>query len=415
MNTVSIPYLQLFNSFKKGFTPGKNIAFYPALGVKITRNKFNSPGADVLPGAKEYLCSAHNIRFDADKPCAPPEHLIYPGLLKTPDIEITCNRKFEYLVMSDEKDKICDEAIIILHGLNEKQWDKYLPWAYQLLKKTGKAVILFPLAFHMERAPADWSDQRLMKKAAENRMKESHSNSHTSFVNAAISTRLEEDPRRFFWSGLETFMDVRKLLEELKQGAVPGFSAGTTADLMAYSIGAYFALIFMMADPAGLLSEARLFLFCGGATLDRMYPISRYILDARAASRLNSFYLEHINNGFTDEPRMKHYLGGTGHIEENFFKTMLVYHKGKRERENRLKELAPKIRATALMLDEVVPPAEILNTLRGELRDIEIPVDIVDFPYPYTHVTPFSLQEKYSGEVTKAFDMVMNKAGDWLS
>lgn len=413
MNSKAIPYIQLFNTFKKGPPPGEDGTAYPSLGVNIASRKFRSEGSLVLPGAMEYHCALHDLRFKADKPCAPPEHLEYPELLKIPDIDIICNREFEYLIMTHDTKRDYENAIIIFHGLNEKKWDKYLPWTYRLLKQTGKAIILFPLAFHMDRAPAEWANAKLMQRTAENRMKESGSNSHTSFVNAAISTRLEEDPRRFFWTGLETFMDVRTLLKQLKEGGVKGFSKGTVADIMAYSIGAYFALIFAMADPEGLLSAAKLFLFCGAATLDRMYPISRYILDARATSRLNSFYLEHVNNGFAKEDRLRHYLE-TEHSGESYFKTMLLYHYNKAERESRLRGLAGRISAVALRQDEVVPPAEVLNTLKGEMRDIDIPVEVLDFPYPYTHVTPFVLQERYSHEVTEAFDVVMTKAGDWL-
>ena len=414
MDSAAIPYLELFNTFKKGPAPGENTTSYPSLGAEITRHKFSSAGAFVLPGAKEYHCAGHRIQFGPDKPCAPPEYSHYPELLKIPDIDITCNKEFEYLVMNHGDNRSYSKAIIIFHGLNEKKWDKYLPWAYRLLKNTGKAVVLFPLAFHMDRAPLEWTEQRIMKQAAESRMKESRSNSHTSFVNAAISTRLEEDPRRFFWTGLQSFMDVRNLLKHLKDGAVAGFAPGTSADIMAYSIGAFFSLILIMADPEGMLSASRLFLFCGGATLDRMYPISRYILDARAASRLNSFYLEHVNNGFAEEDRLRHYLDKE-HSGASYFNMLLLYHHRKAERESCLRKLAPKVSAVALKQDTVVPPAEILNTLKGEMRDIEIPVEVLDFPYPYTHVTPFTLQEKFSKEASEAFNQVMNKAGEWLS
>ena len=70
--------------------------------------------------------------------------------------------------------------IIVFHGLNEKKWDKYLPWAYGLATQTGKAVVLFPIAFHMSRAPERWSSRQEMYAIAQKRMNEFPDNSETS-------------------------------------------------------------------------------------------------------------------------------------------------------------------------------------------------------------------------------------------
>jgi hypothetical protein len=45
------------------------------------------------------------------------------------DSEINENREFRYPVFLPEGYKQTNRAIILLHGLNEKSWDKYLPWA----------------------------------------------------------------------------------------------------------------------------------------------------------------------------------------------------------------------------------------------------------------------------------------------
>ena len=59
--------------------------------------------------------------------------------------------------------------LLLFHGLNEKDWDKYLPWAHALARATGKAVLLFPTAFHMNRAMGHWSDHRCMHRASQER------------------------------------------------------------------------------------------------------------------------------------------------------------------------------------------------------------------------------------------------------
>jgi hypothetical protein len=43
---------------------------------------------------------------------------------------------------------ISDRAIILLHGLNERKWDKYFTWAHFLLqKKPLKPSFYFPFRF----------------------------------------------------------------------------------------------------------------------------------------------------------------------------------------------------------------------------------------------------------------------------
>ncbi|NBB90561.1 MAG: hypothetical protein GVY23_05055, partial [Spirochaetes bacterium] len=78
-------------------------------------------------------------------------------------------------------------AIILLHGLNEKSWLKYLPWALELAEKTGRPVILFPIAFHMNRAPGAWSNPREMIGVSRERRKLFPGVAASSFVNAALS------------------------------------------------------------------------------------------------------------------------------------------------------------------------------------------------------------------------------------
>ncbi len=80
-------------------------------------------------------------------------------------------------------------AIILLHGLNEKDWNKYLPWAYKLMKLTGKQVVLFPIAFHMNRSPAKWIDPRFLRTANKERKQIFPKVANSSFANIALSAR----------------------------------------------------------------------------------------------------------------------------------------------------------------------------------------------------------------------------------
>lgn len=379
----------------------------PELGINIRWQSFSSAGVSVLPGLGKYTCEIHNTTFtQTDTPVGATFH---PSL-NAQDHAIDCNSSFKYPIISNSD--ASNGTIILLHGLNEKKWDKYLPWAHAIAKQTGKSVILFPIAFHMNRAPEEWSNSRHMALVADSR-RQQH-NLHTSFVNAAISTRIETHPQRFFWSGLQTYMDVTDLMQQIRDGKIDGLNASASIDLFGYSIGVYFSLLLLMANPNGLLSDSKLFGFCGGTTMDRMYPSSRYILDYNAGQKLHEYFAKMVNKDFAGEERLGHYMSGL-HKGERYFKTMLLYHHHAEEREQRLKALEGRIYAVTLKKDIVIPPVEVLNVLKGRYRDVNIRVDIEDHSYPYTHVAPFSASYKYADEVDKDFKSFIDKVSSFFT
>ena len=113
------------------------------------------------------------------------------------DYDISENNKFRYPVFLPDN-QVYGEAILLIHGLNERSWDKYLAWAKELCQRTQKPVILFPISFHMNRSPKEWSNPRSMSVYV-NKRKQHLSKSTTScFANLALSERLSENPLRFF-------------------------------------------------------------------------------------------------------------------------------------------------------------------------------------------------------------------------
>ena len=78
------------------------------------------------------------------------------------DLNITENSTFRYPVITPWQRKKYGRAIVYLHGLNERTWYKHLSGARYLAEMTGCPVILFPLSFHINRGPAEWTDVRLM-------------------------------------------------------------------------------------------------------------------------------------------------------------------------------------------------------------------------------------------------------------
>lgn len=278
-------YYQLHNRLKEAFDTHTDIAI-PELGVRITHAPFFSEGAKYyLPGSEHLFCKEHNLAFTSQSGYTQDD-------LDWIDYEVECNIHFTYHIVQPLDNRKSDGVIIVFHGLNEKKWDKYLPWAYALSKRTGKAVILFPIAFHMNRAPERWSSRQEMYPIAQKRMAEYPDNSDTSYVNAAISTRLDAFPQRLFWSGLQTYNDIVQLITDLRTGGLPSIASTAAVDLFGYSIGSFLSVILMMANPKGYFTNAKLFCFCGGMTIDRMFPISKYIMDGRAAITMQKTFAE---------------------------------------------------------------------------------------------------------------------------
>ena len=82
------------------------------------------------------------------------------GFCPMTDDRIQENKSFSYAIFTPSGRKKNNEAIILLHGLNERTWEKYLTWAEYLTHTTGKPVILFPIAFHMNRTPGLWANKQ---------------------------------------------------------------------------------------------------------------------------------------------------------------------------------------------------------------------------------------------------------------
>jgi hypothetical protein len=383
-------------------------------GMDIHNIKFVSNSWRLLPGGDNYRCEKHNVSFLEKTPCNNPVLFEkYPGALKHEDIEVPENREFTYSLFKRNDGKKANGVILLLHGLNEKHWNKYLPWAEKLVELTGKAVLLFPIAFHMNRSPAIWSDPHLMNSVAKLRREYSPVITNCTFANAAISARIENIPQRFFWSGLQTFYDIVTLISDIKKGTHEHINPESTFDLFSYSIGSFLSEILMMTNPRGYFENSKLFMFCGGCTLDRMSPNSKFILDSDATIAIYSFYTERLESVIRLDKRIAHYFNG--HSSGNFFKSMLSYKKCKDLRESRFKELSKQIYAVALKNDDVIAPGEVINTLQGDFRDIPVKVEMIDFQYPYSHVKPFSDDKLHSSLVDTEFNKIFNSVADFLN
>ncbi len=159
----------------------------------IMRNfSFESNYRFILPGGSgnnddyEFVPSRIDQEYEPD---------IIQEMLNKKDAEIMENISFRYHTLSLKNGSKAQSIIFMFHGFNEKHWDKYLPWAKYIVEKTGKTIVLFPIAFHMNRAPAAWSDTREMYKISEQRKNRHPNVISSSLSNVAISTRLHNKPQ----------------------------------------------------------------------------------------------------------------------------------------------------------------------------------------------------------------------------
>lgn len=323
--------------------------------------------------------------------------------LQVSDADVVENQNFYPVLLRPDSDIPARQVIVLLNGLNEKSWDKYLPWADALVGQTGAAVLLFPTAFHMDRVPAAWSDAKLMRQVSKERQSLFPEVTHATFANAAISHRLQFAPERFLTSGLQTYHDMVSLAWQIRGGQFPHIHPEAAIDLFGYSAGAFLGEILMMASPSRLFDESRLFMFCGGATMNQSNPISKMILDSEASASLFA-YLESFEQHAAQTPLPSE--------SDLFIKAMLHENQNPTFRTQRFAEIGSRMLAVSLEGDSVIPADAIEKTL--STPDGKGPhVVRLDFSHPYTHETPFPISEKYQSEVQHAFNQVMTWAADF--
>jgi hypothetical protein len=400
-------YHSLYKKLQDAFENVVTTTELQDLSIRIRKRSFTSTGTAIINSGS---LNSFSDNYDKKAYNEEPDAQFLTGIN---DSNISSNNSFEYFTVENISNSQSSGIIFLFHGLNEKKWDKYFPWAYELARQTGKTVILFPIAFHMNRAPYVWSDSRLMNKVAVQRANKLP-NAKTSFINAAISERLEASPQRFFLSGLQTYIDFCGLLKSIRCGLEKNIPPEANIDFFGYSIGAFFSLLLLMDNPYKELDNSRLVIFCGGATFDNMMPVSRYIIDMRASQFVENYFEEQLNNKPLMEKKLEYYFSGVS-IEKSYFPTLINQKHYKDLREKRLSRIHERISAIALIKDEVVPPFGVLNNLKGWRKNINTRVDVMDFEYPYDHVTPFPLIEKYNLQVDKSFKHIMGNSSAFLS
>lgn len=314
------------------------------------------------------------------------------------------NQQFDYPVFYNRKKPVQDEAIILLHGLNERSWNKYYTWAEALCERTGKAVILFPIAYHVNRSPAAWLDPRELSPLLQQRKLRNGYDRLLSVANVTLSERLSEQPIRFFTSGLQTYKDLVKLYTEISDGRIPFFKENCRIDVFAYSIGAFLAQILFLSEET-LFSASRLFMFCGGSIFSAMYGGSRSIMDSTSYHKLYDYYLKDFS--LEEAGRI------TGTKLARIFHSMIAPFHLTDYRLQLFQAMSDRIGGVSLQRDSVIPYSGVQEAMGNELAGKL--VQLLDFPYGYCHENPFPIVKENTEEVDRAFSKIFNLASGFLA
>jgi hypothetical protein len=372
-------YTKTYNELKTIFTP--------------EAEKINIPGSAV---------EIHNIPFISD--------FRMNEFLSVTDTLITENNSFTYPVFTPPNPG-SDKVILLLHGLNERSWVKYLVWAFWLAENTNSYVILFPISFHINRSPAAWRDPRVMIPLMKERT-EGHSEiCKASFANIALSNRLTENPLRFFNSGYQTATDIIKLIQTVRNGYHPVIPKSSNINVFAYSIGAFLAEIMFMGNPENIFTGSRLFIFCGGSVFSNMQGSSKLIMDSRAFDQVYKYYLFEFEKSLKEKNPLAEFLQ-TNQIGMAF-RSMIDLGRFKNFRESLLTKLRNQMHSVTLAKDAVIPAKGVVATLNtANNRSV---AEVWDFPYDYCHENPFPVfPTPLSEDVDRCFEKVFTKAKEFL-
>ena len=374
----------LASFYREGLAEGP----MPGTGVRVSSCQFHSP--------KEYSIADNRSVGD-----------LFRSLFRSEEME-RANGEFTYYLMSPAGQE-GNGAIILLHGLNERSWNKYIQWGIRLAGDTGRHVILFPSAYHMNRAPGSWIDRHLMTPLVTARTSMMPDIRMASFVNVALSTRMTTTPQRFMLSGYQTVRDVSFLVRIINDGLHPGIPGGGPVDIFAYSIGALATQVMMLSKPSLLPDESRIMFFCGGSAFNQMNGTSKFIMDSRAFERLITFYLEWPETDGRWESKLVTALMKETPEGEAFY-AMTSLSRLKAVAGAPFREMDNRFRAVTFSGDSVIPPEAVSATLQG--ADVEIWTP----EYPFTHENPFPVMTgDRSAAVDRTFDRLFDSAATFLS
>ncbi|HEX9007377.1 MAG TPA: DUF6051 family protein, partial [Bacteroidota bacterium] len=346
--------------------------FFAQEGADLYNLSFVSKNAHFLTGCPSYSCPEHGLTFPGE-----------PTVQQPADADVVENIRFRYPLVREHGTRGSlrphRHCVILLHGLNEHSFTKYLPWAYTLWSQTGWPVILFPLTFHINRVLPQWARHQEQSFTLRQRLAE---NENVHRFNAVISERLAIHPERFFWGALQSYHDLVDLVHAIRKGAHPHIAPDARIDLLGFSAGGYIALVLLLEDAGGLFANSRGVLFATCAAVRNINLSSPLIVDLMAEVALMKLYVKHREK--LSSQRMSHWFHE--HPEGRWLDAFCGLMPDHARLEARLRALGPRLLGIANTNDQVMPAAEMLNMLAGIRRDTgvrveELPLGIHENPF----------------------------------
>jgi pimeloyl-ACP methyl ester carboxylesterase len=330
---------------------------FPDENADLFQLSFQSANAHFLCGLPAYRCDEHHLDFAGE-----------PTEQEPSDADVVENLRFRYPLLRGRGDRRpLDRVLLLLHGLNEHSYTKYMPWAYHLWARTRAGVILFPMTFHINRVLPEWLTQQQGSLA---RRKAIPGNENVHRFNAGISERLGTMPERFFWGAMQTFWDLIDLVKQIRAGRHAHVAPDARIDVMGYSAGGFIALALLLEDHEQLFSGSRGVVFASCAALRDTALSSHAIIDLMAEVALSKLYVKYREK--LSNPRLRHWIDV--HSEGRWLRAFSGLRPDRSALEPRLREIAPRLLAIANTNDHVIPSGAMLNALTGEARDIDVRV-----------------------------------------
>jgi hypothetical protein len=331
-----------------------------------------------------------------------------PGWKREEEFAVPGNYNFRYPVIFPDQSPSYAHAIVMMHGLNERNWNKHLPGALHLAMATNRPVILFPLSFHINRGLPEWSDARKMAAPLALRKLKFGDIKEASVANYALSDRLTLEPERFVTSGYQSATDLLNLLKMIHAGKHPFLMKEAGTSVFAYSISCMVMQVLMISNPSGILDHTRIVLLAGGCLFPDLHGISRFIMDSQAFATLQGYYSEL----FTAQRPPK-----TNWFEDCAFGkafSMLVSPKYENERKKLLGKFIDNLMVAAMKNDQVIPLQGIHKAFGNNLARSRHCMEL-HFPYPYTHENPFPvLYTHLNDAVDSGFLSLYESAAEFL-
>ncbi len=376
-------------SMSKVILSDKSEAIIPATDMRISWHSFKSESRLVEQGVSDDQVAR---------------------ILGVRDEDYLANAEFNFPIVWPSGTSVYNRVVLLLHGLNERSWDKYWSWAMALSEGINAPVLLFPLSFHMNRGPAGWGNPRQMMGWL-NSDDDRKGSEMTSSLNIALSQRLLQRPLRFFESGRQTAFDLRQLIARIESGRFEGLAKDTKVDVFAYSIGAFLAQIMLIGGRGAFLPDARYFLFCGGSLFTDMNGVSKFIMNKPAFEHIYSYYNRQMEYEMVHQTPLGQFF-----LNDELgkaFNAMINWHRNPRLLESVFHEGAKRIKAIGLKRDQVIPSKAIFNNLVRRQAAHPV-VSEMDFPFAYSHENPFPIMKEANDSVDTAFNAVFSEAISWL-